>query len=83
MMQRDIEPEEYVREKGLLTVRDGDVLERTVLEILSQNQKSVLDYKSGKEKALGFLVGQTMKAMKGQADPSEVTRLLKTKLSEI
>ena len=83
MMQRDIEPEEYVREKGLLTVRDGDVLERTVLEILLQNQKSVLDYKSGKEKALGFLVGQTMKAMKGQADPSEVTRLLKTKLSEI
>ena len=45
--------------------------------VIQENPKSVQDYLGGKEKALGFLVGQTMKAMKGQADPATVTALLK------
>ena len=54
---------------------------KTIEQIVADNPKSVEDYKSGKEKAIGFLVGQTMKAMKGKADPGEVNRILKEVLS--
>ena len=45
--------------------------------MIAANPQSVEDYRNGKEKAIGFLVGQTMKAMKGKADPGMVNRLLK------
>ncbi|MBQ9609722.1 MAG: Asp-tRNA(Asn)/Glu-tRNA(Gln) amidotransferase subunit GatB [Lachnospiraceae bacterium] len=77
----DIEPEKYVEENGLKTVNDEGALTKTIEEIVAANPKSVEDYKSGKEKAIGFLVGQTMKAMKGKADPGEVNRILKEILS--
>ena len=77
----DIEPEKYVEENGLKTVNDEGALTKTIEEIVAANPKSVEDYKSGKEKAIGFLVGQTMKAMKGKADPGEVNRILKDILS--
>ena len=50
-------------------------------QVIRDNPQSVSDYKGGKAKALGFLVGQTMKAMKGKADPGMVNRLLKELLS--
>ena len=50
-------------------------------QVLEENPQSVADYRGGKAKALGFLVGQTMKAMKGKADPGLVNRLLKEFLS--
>ncbi|MBO6114616.1 MAG: Asp-tRNA(Asn)/Glu-tRNA(Gln) amidotransferase subunit GatB [Lachnospiraceae bacterium] len=78
----DIEPESYVEENGLRTVNDEGALTKTIEEIVAANPKSVEDYKSGKEKAIGFLVGQTMKAMKGKADPGEVNRILKEILSK-
>ncbi|MBR1816065.1 MAG: Asp-tRNA(Asn)/Glu-tRNA(Gln) amidotransferase subunit GatB [Lachnospiraceae bacterium] len=78
----DIEPEKYVEENGLKTVNDEGALTKTIEEIVAANPKSVDDYKSGKEKAIGFLVGQTMKAMKGKADPGEVNRILKEILSK-
>ncbi len=77
----DIDPEQYVEEHGLKTVNDEGALTKTIEEIAAANPKSVEDYKSGKEKAIGFLVGQTMKAMKGKADPGEVNRILKEILS--
>jgi len=73
----DIDPEQYVEEKGLKTVNDEGALRKTIEEIIANNPQSVDDYHSGKEKAMGFLVGQTMKAMKGKADPGEVNRILK------
>ncbi len=73
----DIDPVKYVEENGLKTVNDEGALTKTIEEIVAANPKSVEDYKSGKEKAIGFLVGQTMKAMKGKADPGEVNRILK------
>ncbi|MBP5281839.1 MAG: Asp-tRNA(Asn)/Glu-tRNA(Gln) amidotransferase subunit GatB [Lachnospiraceae bacterium] len=73
----DFDPEERAKERGLFTVRDEGMLRSTVMKVLEENTKSVEDYRGGKEKALGFLVGQTMKAMKGQADPATVTALLK------
>ena len=77
MFKEDIDPESYVEEKGLKTVNDEGALKKTVEEIIAANPQSVEDYRKGKEKAIGFLVGQTMKAMKGKADPGMVNRLLK------
>jgi aspartyl-tRNA(Asn)/glutamyl-tRNA(Gln) amidotransferase subunit B len=62
-------------------VNDEGTLKKTVEEVIAANPKSVEDYRGGKEKAIGFLVGQTMKAMKGKADPSAVSSLLKDLLS--
>ena len=77
MFKEDIDPEKYVEENGLKMVSDEGALRRTVEEIIAANPQSVEDYRGGKEKAIGFLVGQTMKAMKGKADPASVTGLLK------
>ena len=77
MFEDDVDPEEYVEEHGLKMVGDGDVLRRAVEETIAGNPKSVEDYRRGKDRALGFLVGQTMKAMKGKADPMSVSQILK------
>lgn len=74
---KDIDPEQYVEEKGLKTVNDEDALRETIAQIIEDNPKSVEDYHNGKEKAIGFLVGQTMKAMKGKANPGMVNQILK------
>ena len=77
MFEQDIDPEAYVEEKGLKMVSDTDALRRVVEEVIAANPKSVEDYRGGKDRAIGFLVGQTMKAMKGKADPAAVNRILK------
>lgn len=77
MFDTDMDPEKYVEENGLKTVNDEGALRRTVEEIIAANPKSVEDYHSGKEKAIGFLVGQTMKAMKGKADPGLINQMIK------
>ena len=77
MFDTDVDPEEYVEEKGLKTVNDEGALRKTIEEIVDANPQSVEDYRNGKEKAIGFLVGQTMKAMKGKADPAMVNGILK------
>ncbi len=82
MFIRDINPKQYVEENGLKTVSDEGALQKTVEEVIAANPQSVADYKNGKEKAIGFLVGQTMKAMKGKADPGIVNKLLKELLCE-
>lgn len=81
MFRENIDPEKYVEEKGLKTVSDEGALRRTIEEVIAANPQSVQDYHNGKDKAIGFLVGQTMKAMKGKADPAGVNRLLKELLS--
>ena len=77
LFAQDIDPEQYVADKGLNTVNDEGALRKTIEEIIAANPQSVEDYHNGKEKAIGFLVGQTMKAMKGKADPAMVNRILK------
>lgn len=77
IFDKDIDPEKYVEEQGLGTVDDEGALKEAVEKVIAENPKSVEDYRSGKEKAIGFLVGQTMKAMKGKADPGKVNRMLK------
>ena len=73
----DIDPEKYVEEHGLKTVNDEGALRTTIEQVLKDNPQSVEDYHNGKEKAIGFLVGQTMRAMKGKANPAMVNQILK------
>ena len=73
----NVDPEQYVEEKGLKTVNDEGALRKIIEDIVAVNPQSVADYKGGKEKALGFLVGQTMKEMKGKANPGRINEILK------
>ncbi len=69
------EPEDIVKEKGWVQISDEGEIKKIVAEILANNQQSVSDYKAGKDKALGFLVGQAMKATKGKANPQLLNKL--------
>jgi aspartyl-tRNA(Asn)/glutamyl-tRNA(Gln) amidotransferase subunit B len=71
-----------VKEKGLAQISDSSAIEKIVDDILSANAEQVESYKNGKDKVFGFLVGQVMKASKGQANPGVVNQLLKDKLSQ-
>jgi len=73
----DVDPERYVEEKGLKVVSDEDTLRKTVGEIIAANPQSVADFKAGKDRAMGYIVGQTMRAMKGKADPAVVNALVR------
>ena len=73
----DVDPEAYVEENGLKVVNDEAALKKIIEEILLANPQSAADFKAGKEKARGFIVGQTMRAMKGKADPAVVNALVR------
>ncbi|NLW24263.1 MAG: Asp-tRNA(Asn)/Glu-tRNA(Gln) amidotransferase subunit GatB [Clostridia bacterium] len=77
------DPAEIVKKKGLVQISDQGQLEEIIAEVIANNPKSVEDYKNGKEKAIGFLVGQVMKATRGKANPGMVNKLLKEKLDQI
>ena len=77
IFDEDIDPDKYIEENGLKQVNDEGALKATVEKVIADNPQSVADYRAGKEKAIGFLVGQTMKAMQGKANPGMVNKLLK------
>ncbi|MBW1947636.1 MAG: Asp-tRNA(Asn)/Glu-tRNA(Gln) amidotransferase GatCAB subunit B, partial [Deltaproteobacteria bacterium] len=81
MYQTGKDPEEIVSEKGLEVVSDKSQLESIIEGIMDDHTQQVAEYRAGKEKLLGFFVGQVMKHTKGQADPKIVNTLLKKKLS--
>lgn len=70
------DPSDIVKEEGLQQISDTSSLEPMIQEIIDNNPKSVADYKAGKKKALGFFVGQVMKATKGQANPAVVNEVI-------
>ena len=76
VFKEDIDPAAYVEEHGLKSMNDEGALKATIEEIVANNPKSVEDYKAGKKKAIGFLVGQTMKATQGKANPGIVNKIL-------
>ncbi len=80
IFKNNIDPVKYVEENGLAMLNDDGLIESTVEQVIKNNSQSVEDYKNGKEKAFGFLVGQTMKALKGKADPQTVNKILNEKL---
>lgn len=72
----DIEPLAYIESKGLAIVDDSNLIETTVKEVMQENPKSIADFKAGKEKAFGFLVGQTMKKLKGKGNPEKINKAI-------
>ena len=74
-------PGKIVKSKGLAQIKDTDTLEKIIKEVISKNEKSVSDYKSGKSNAAMFLVGQVMRQTKGKANPQLVNKLLKKYLA--
>lgn len=81
IFDEDVDPRAYVEEHGLGTVNDEAALREVIVRVMEENPQSVTDYKKGKKKAIGFLTGQTMKAMKGKAEPSSVNKILLELLS--
>lgn len=73
-------PAKIVKDKGLVQITDTAEIEKIVDEVISKNQKAVEEYRAGKKKAIGSLVGQIMKATKGKANPQMVNQLLEKKL---
>lgn len=80
MLKEDKSPKQLVKDLGLEQVSDTGAIEKFVDEAIAENPQSVADYKAGKDKAIGFLVGQIMKKSKGKANPGMVQQLLKQKL---
>lgn len=76
------DPEVIVKEKGLVQISDEGALLKIVTETLDANPQSIEDFKNGKDRAIGFLVGQIMKATKGQANPPMVNKLLLQEIKE-
>ena len=73
-------PEKIVKDKGLVQITDTGAIEKAVDAAIAASPKAVEEYKGGKKKALGALVGQVMKATKGKANPQMVNQMLVAKL---
>jgi aspartyl-tRNA(Asn)/glutamyl-tRNA(Gln) amidotransferase subunit B len=82
MFEKARNPEEIVKELGLVQISDESALLRIITEVVSANPKSVEDYKAGKDKAIGYLIGQAMRATKGQGNPQIIAKLLKDELDK-
>ena len=82
MIAEGKKPDDIVREKGLAQVSDENELTRIVAEVVAKNEKSVQDYKKGKTNAVGYLVGQCMRASKGQGNPQLLRELILKELDE-
>lgn len=76
MVETGKEPEKIVEEKGLVQISDEGAIKEVVDKIIAANPQSVEDYKNGKDRALGFLVGQCMKEMKGKGNPQILNKLI-------
>jgi aspartyl/glutamyl-tRNA(Asn/Gln) amidotransferase, B subunit len=76
------DPLEIVKQEGLEVVNDESAIAAAVRKIIEANPQSIADYKSGKEKAFGFLVGQAMKETRGKANPQVINKLLKEELEK-
>ena len=81
MVSTGQDTKQFVSEKGLVQLSDEGELVSIIDKIIQQNPKPVDDFKSGKQNALGFLVGQIMRETKGKANPQLVNKMLKERLS--
>ncbi|MCS1352046.1 Asp-tRNA(Asn)/Glu-tRNA(Gln) amidotransferase subunit GatB [Mechercharimyces sp. CAU 1602] len=76
------DPEQIVKDKGWVQISDEGKLEEMVVAVLQENPQSVIDYRNGKDRALGFLVGQVMKQTRGQANPQMVNEMILKKMND-
>ncbi len=81
MYQTQQLPDSIIEKKGLKQITDSSAIEKIVDQIIESNPSQVEEFKGGKEKVIGYLVGQVMQASKGKANPSMVNKLLKEKMS--
>ncbi len=82
LFEKPENPETIIKEKGWIQISDEGAIKEVVLKILETNAQSVSDYKAGKGKALGFLVGQAMKETKGKANPQMLNKMFIEELSK-
>lgn len=80
MFNENFDPEVYVKEKGLLQVDDDNLLQQIVDEVVAENPESIESIRNGKDRAIGFLVGQCMKKSKGKGNPQKFNELIKEKI---
>ena len=83
MFETDKDPEIIIEEKGLSQISCSDEIEKLVDKVLSDNPKSIEDFKAGKTQAVGYLMGQVMKASKGKANPTVAKQMIEEKLSKM
>ncbi len=83
IVKEDVEPLSYMEQHGLMSLSDTGALQTAIAEVMVENAGIVEEYRSGKEKVFGFLVGQVMKKTKGKADPGKVSELLKMNLRNV
>lgn len=83
IFKENVDPEQYVAKQGLSMVSDEGLLRSTISKVLETNPQSIADYQAGKTKAMGYLVGQTMKELKGKADPTAVNQIVKEVLDSL
>ena len=76
------DPEEIIKEKGWIQISDEEAIKEVVLKVLEANPQSITDYKNGKDRALGFLVGQAMKETKGKANPQMLNKMFLEELAK-
>lgn len=76
------DPKEVAEAKGMKQMSDTSQLQSIVASVLDQNPQSIIDFKNGKDRAIGFLVGQVMKASKGQANPAMTNKLIQEELKK-
>lgn len=77
VFEENVNPAEYIKANNMEMVSDTGAIKSIVEEVIANNPKAVAEYKEGKEKAIGFLIGQAMRALRGKAPASEVTKILK------
>src|SRR5699024_7000582 len=82
IITNDTEPKAWVESKGMVQLSDPAKLQPIIDEVLDNNEQSIEDFKNGKDRAIGFLVGQIMKKTRGMANPKMVSKLLMASLKE-
>ena len=83
IFEKDADPEKIAEERGMKIVQDSGALQETVKAVLEANPSVVQQYRDGKTKVAGFLVGQVMKQMKGRANPAEVSSMITGMIEKI
>ena len=82
-MTPEKKPSHIIEERGWIQISDEGAIKEVVTKILEANPQSVTDYKAGKEKALGFLVGQAMKETKGKANPQMLNKMFVEEINKM
>jgi len=82
MFENPNNPEKIVQEKGWVQISDEGAIKKVVMKVLENNPQSIADYKAGKDRALGFLVGQAMKETRGKGNPQMLNKMFLEELNK-